>query len=72
MSYASVRNSVYCEIEREYRMKKAFMCSKCEFYIDDKCSSNSCVNEIRKGVRISENSKSKNVSLKVRRIQPKS
>ena len=73
MGYSSVRQSVYAEIEKEIRLKKAFMCSKCELFIDDKCTnSGTCVHEIRKGVKISEDSKSKNVRLKVRRIQSKS
>ena len=73
MGYSSVRQSVYAEIEKKIRMKKAFMCSKCELFIDDKCTnSGTCVHEIRKGVKISEDSKSKNVRLKVRRIQSKS
>lgn len=72
MSYAKVRSFIYGEIERERRMKISYMCSKCNFYIDEKCTTNKCVKEIEKR-RNKTDGNSKNRCIKIKRsgLQPK-
>lgn len=68
MSYAKIRQAIYADIERELQNRKLFMCPKCKFYINEKCTQEICVNKVRRSV-CNENSKSKNIRVKRGRIQ---
>lgn len=60
MSYAKTRNTIYNEIERDRILKISYMCNKCNFYVNEKCIEEKCINEIRKRRSyIYENSKNK-------------
>lgn len=70
-SYREVRKGIYSEIELQRQQKIAFMCKKCEFYVNEKCVESKCVKEVRRSVISNGDSKGKNIIVKTGRVQSK-
>ena len=66
-NYSRIRQAIYNEIERERQLKIIHMCKKCPFYIAERCSTDRCVNEVRRSV-CNENSKTKSLRIKRGRV----
>lgn len=62
------RQRVYTEIEKERYYKIAFMCRKCVFFIDEKCTKDKCVNDVKGMYVKDEESKNRELKIKIPRL----